>query len=1236
MRIPKFLQRYIKKETHLFFFVLIPILLVSVGVYYVSNFVFAYEDAPAPQNLSASVQDVGLTLVPAFCSNEAYSTQEECEMDRSYCSDPAYTDQTSCEAIFGLCSDFTSGDQATCESQVAYPASCSVEGPVDQATCETTIISGGCTDGVSLNQTACQSQVASPETCSDPSYYDQASCESSMSSPGGCSDGSSTDQSSCESSESGGSCTDGVSTDAATCASQEAGGFCSAEGYDNRESCEGAGESWTSYNHTWTPTYHIWNDPQYNTWSPASYHSWNGDPSYATWNPVVYHQWDPSGGGGHTWNSEPGSSWYPDSYERNGAYLSDGQTRYYRIYSVIGEGVLSSTYADVQVTDTTSESSYDVYLDWDDVPGVSSYVVVGSEDGGSTYTIFWNTNNSYFTINGSNYSDFGILSDNYTIYTPPARTLYYNNANGTGQWDDLANWFNDSGFTDPAESLPRDGETVYVEGLLDSPTNTPLELAALYISQINDGYGVYNVTLGTISVIGDFNVGSHTSDTSGGLLGGNITVGGTARFYSRSFNSATINGNAIFYGDDSSLESGGNINGNRTRYYSPDYNASPITPERDFTGWYEIVADGQTVDLRQSTNYGSAVLTTLNSGQFQTPAIPRTLYYNNAQNDGNWDNIANWWNDADYTDQAGNLPRSVDTVHVRGVVSSTESAPYVSELNVEMGAYEFNIPIYVNGDARFQDGAYLGGSGLVTAFNVFFSGSNGNYGTVNGTALFSSATENAGTVNGNALFYQYSTNAGTVTGNLTRYFNEVVDVTDWDFTGWYELIADGVTIDLSEATGYESATLTETNGGLFIIPDTTPPSVSITSLSNGATISDTVTVSATASDDRGVVGVKFFLDSSLIGAEDTSSPYGTSLDTTAFNNGSYNIRAVARDLAGNISTSTSVNITISNTDPEPPDTRAPVLSEITPITTPTTDTTPDYTFSSDENGEITYGGACTSDFSNAFPGEITVTFTALDLGTYSNCTITVTDYAGNASTPLTVSEFTIVAPTPDPDPDPEPDPGPDTDPESNPDPGENIVDNNNGGSSNSGGDRGSAGADSGNNNSNNSQSLDSSGTSSGGRGRSGGSKVSITSNTPLATLGTQGEDVTKLQDKLVERGFLAPDSKFEKGTYDIVTDQAYRQYLTVTEEEIVRQDMKGSEMFTQNLKLGDSGEEVRKLQKFLNKYLFFVAPEGPGSPGEETDYFGERTLLAVIRLQRYLNLPATGYFGEMTRMLLSI
>ena len=89
------------------------------------------------------------------------------------------------------------------------------------------------------------------------------------------------------------------------------------------------------------------------------------------------------------------------------------------------------------------------------------------------------------------------------------------------------------------------------------------------------------------------------------------------------------------------------------------------------------------------------------------------------------------------------------------------------------------------------------------------------------------------------------------------------------------------------------------------------------------------------------------------------------------------------------------------------DTTAATLAEVTFVTTPTNDSTPDYTFSSDEAGTITYGGSCSSSTTSAIDGNNTITLVSLSEGTYSNCTITVTDSAGNASSALSVSTFVV-------------------------------------------------------------------------------------------------------------------------------------------------------------------------------------------------------------------------------------
>ena len=79
-----------------------------------------------------------------------------------------------------------------------------------------------------------------------------------------------------------------------------------------------------------------------------------------------------------------------------------------------------------------------------------------------------------------------------------------------------------------------------------------------------------------------------------------------------------------------------------------------------------------------------------------------------------------------------------------------------------------------------------------------------------------------------------------------------------------------------------------------------------------------MTVSATASDAVGVAGVQFALDGVNLGAEDTTAPYTIAWNTTAAANGAHTLTAVARDAAGNITTSAAVTVTVSNGGAPPP------------------------------------------------------------------------------------------------------------------------------------------------------------------------------------------------------------------------------------------------------------------------------------------------------------------------------
>jgi Big-like domain-containing protein len=94
--------------------------------------------------------------------------------------------------------------------------------------------------------------------------------------------------------------------------------------------------------------------------------------------------------------------------------------------------------------------------------------------------------------------------------------------------------------------------------------------------------------------------------------------------------------------------------------------------------------------------------------------------------------------------------------------------------------------------------------------------------------------------------------------------------------------------------------------------DSTAPTVSISSPSNGAFVSGSLNITAGASDNVAVAVVQFKIDGNNIGAEQTVSPYAVNLDTTTIATGQHQLTAVARDAAGNSATSSIVTINVSN------------------------------------------------------------------------------------------------------------------------------------------------------------------------------------------------------------------------------------------------------------------------------------------------------------------------------------
>ena len=73
-------------------------------------------------------------------------------------------------------------------------------------------------------------------------------------------------------------------------------------------------------------------------------------------------------------------------------------------------------------------------------------------------------------------------------------------------------------------------------------------------------------------------------------------------------------------------------------------------------------------------------------------------------------------------------------------------------------------------------------------------------------------------------------------------------------------------------------------------------------------------------------------------------------------------------------------------------------------------------------------------------------------------------------------------------------------------------------------------------------------------------------------------------------------------------------------------------IFTRNLTLSSTGQDVKQLQIYLNTRGFTLALIGPGSPGSESNIFGPLTKAALAKFQKAHDIkPSVGYFGPITR-----
>ncbi|MFA6515164.1 MAG: peptidoglycan-binding protein [Candidatus Paceibacterota bacterium] len=101
-------------------------------------------------------------------------------------------------------------------------------------------------------------------------------------------------------------------------------------------------------------------------------------------------------------------------------------------------------------------------------------------------------------------------------------------------------------------------------------------------------------------------------------------------------------------------------------------------------------------------------------------------------------------------------------------------------------------------------------------------------------------------------------------------------------------------------------------GGSSTSSDTTNPVVSLTSPLNNTTVSGTITISATATDNIAISKVDFYKDNDITPFDSKISSYTTSLNTAILTNGTHTFKAIAYDTKGNTTTSSIITTTVSN------------------------------------------------------------------------------------------------------------------------------------------------------------------------------------------------------------------------------------------------------------------------------------------------------------------------------------
>lgn len=154
-------------------------------------------------------------------------------------------------------------------------------------------------------------------------------------------------------------------------------------------------------------------------------------------------------------------------------------------------------------------------------------------------------------------------------------------------WDTIDNWWSDATFTIPANTLPLEGNTIYIAGEMITGPSTPITLSHIHVADDVTGGGTFGVNFtgangkstfnngsynnaGTVGDYATFNNDSANHGSGTGGVGNFATfndnsindnsLGSNATFNDSSFNQAAPVGDFAIFNDNSSSDSGDFVN----------------------------------------------------------------------------------------------------------------------------------------------------------------------------------------------------------------------------------------------------------------------------------------------------------------------------------------------------------------------------------------------------------------------------------------------------------------------------------------------------------------------------------------------------------------------------------------------------------------------------------------------------------------------------------------------------